>query len=339
MFAFDRSLFLIRRLSIAVIILLFFLTSELFSQARLIVKLKPESVSLSAKWQSSVQSFSDKYSARIEPIFKEPQNSISLGNDGFDRSRYLSMILPDSSQIDQVMDELSADEAVEYVEIDHKLELYEVPDDSLFHLQWHHQNTGQEYLGIERIPGIENDTVAIRTGTPGADIKTVPARDKEGNQVKPLLVIIDTGLDTDHPDIADNVWTNPNEIPDNGLDDDHNGFIDDVHGWDFSGDTIQFFDLTGDNDPTDGMGHGTHVAGCAAAVSNNGIGVAGVASHTDVLGLKIFPNAFISVSIRAIMYAADMGADVINMSWGNYYPSKALREILEYAHSRNVLPV
>ncbi|HDS01976.1 MAG TPA: T9SS type A sorting domain-containing protein, partial [candidate division Zixibacteria bacterium] len=201
------------------------------------------------------------------------------------------------------------------------------------------QNTGQEYLGIERIPGLRNDTVAIRTGTPGADIHTVPARDKQGNQVKPLLVIIDTGLDTDHPDLADNLWTNPNELPDNGIDDDHNGFIDDIHGWDFSGDTIQFFNLTGDNDVTDGMGHGTHVAGCAAAVSNNEIGVAGVASHTDLLGLKIFPNAFISISIRAIMYAADMGADVINMSWGNYYQSRALREILEYAHSRNVLAV
>ena len=123
MFAFDKSLYLIRRLSLAALVLLFFFTSDLFSQARLIVKLKPESVSLSAKWQSSAQSFSDKYSARIEPIFKETQNSISLGNDSFDRSRYLTMTLPDSSQIDQVMDELSADETVEDVEIDHKLEL------------------------------------------------------------------------------------------------------------------------------------------------------------------------------------------------------------------------
>ncbi len=339
MLAGDKFMSLLKRLSIAVLILLLFSTSELFSQARLIVKLKPETVSLSASWQNSVGDLSNKYAAEIEPIFGESPGSISQGKDDFDRSRYLTLTIPDSSQVDQVLTELNADEAVEYAEIDYMMELYDVPNDSLFHLQWHHQNTGQQYLGIERIPGLQNDTVAIRSGTPGADVKTVEARDKEGNRVKPLLVIIDTGLDTDHPDVADNLWINPNEIPNNGIDDDHNGFIDDVHGWDFSGDTIQFFNLTGDNDPTDGMGHGTHVAGCAAAVTDNGIGVAGVASHTDLMGLKIFPNAFVSISIKAIMYAADMGADVINMSWGNYYQSKALREILQYARSRNVLPV
>ena len=81
------------------------------------------------------------------------------------------------------------------------------------------------------------------------------------------------------------------------------------------------------------------MAGIAGAVSNNYIGVAGVASDPEVLGLKIFPNAFTSVAMRAIMYATDMGADVINMSWGNYYPSQGLEDILNYAHSRNVVLV
>ncbi len=326
---------------IALLSILLFLisSSSLHAQARLIVKLKPESISQAAQWQTSVQSMSDKYGLVSEPIFKKTENSVSQGIDGFDRSRYLSVILPDSSRVNELTSELENNDAVEWVEIDHKLELYEVPNDSLFKYQWFHQNLGQEYYGIQRNPGANDDSLLMKHGKAGADIGTVPARDKTDTQVRPLVVIIDTGLDWKHPDIAANLWINPDEIPENGIDDDHNGFIDDVHGWDFSGDTIQFFNLQGDNDPMDQHGHGTHVSGIAGAVSNNSIGVAGVASDPEVIGLKIFPNAFTSIGMRAIMYATDMGADVINMSWGNYYRSQGLEDILEYAHSRNVVLV
>ena len=83
-----------------------------------------------------------------------------------------------------------------------------------------------------------------------------------------LVAVIDTGIDYTHPDLAANIWTNPGEIAGNGVDDDGNGFVDDVHGYDFAND---------DGDPMDDHGHGTHVAGTIAAVGNNGIGVAGVA--------------------------------------------------------------
>ena len=95
-----------------------------------------------------------------------------------------------------------------------------------------------------------------------------------------VIAIIDSGIDYRHDDLAPKVWINPGEIPENGLDDDGNGYTDDVHGWDFTdapnlqaeGDYIE-----GDNEPIDESGHGTHVAGIAGAMPNNGIGIAGIA--------------------------------------------------------------
>ena len=110
-----------------------------------------------------------------------------------------------------------------------------------------------------------------------------------------ILAIIDSGIEYTHPDLADNIWHNPAEIPGNGLDDDQNGYVDDDIGWDFSdapglpgsGDF-----LSRDNDPMDEGGHGTHVAGIAAAVRNNGTGIAGVAPGCQIMTLRAgFSNA------------------------------------------------
>jgi len=124
-----------------------------------------------------------------------------------------------------------------------------------------------------------------------------------------IVAVVDTGLDYNHPDIRGNVWENIDEIPGNGIDDDLNGYIDDVRGWDF---------VNSDNDPMDGTGHGTHVAGTIAA-RYNGLGIIGVAPLAKIMPLKAFPDAgsgSIIDSAEAIIYAADNGADVINNSWG-----------------------
>src|SRR6185369_5814767 len=129
-----------------------------------------------------------------------------------------------------------------------------------------------------------------------------------GGSVK--VAVIDSGVDYNHPDLAANVWTNPGEIAGNGVDDDHNGFIDDTRGWDF---------VNNDNNPMDDNGHGTHVAGTIAARGNNGIGVAGVAWTAQIIPLKTQNtqgNGFTSDAVKAINYAAHVGAKVINASFG-----------------------
>lgn len=125
-----------------------------------------------------------------------------------------------------------------------------------------------------------------------------------------LAAVSDTGVDRNHPDLKANMWTNPNEIPGNGVDDDKNGYVDDVNGWDFA---------NGDADPLDDHGHGTHCSGTIGAVGNDGVGVAGVNWQVKIMALK-FLGANGSGSLwggaQSILYAAEKGAKVVNASWG-----------------------
>ncbi len=147
-----------------------------------------------------------------------------------------------------------------------------------------------------------------------------------------VIAILDTGVDITHPDLADAIWTNPGETPDNGVDDDANGFVDDIHGWDFA---------TGDNDLADDHGHGTHVAGIATARTNNGIGVAGVAGRATLMPVDVFGGGIGTYEdlIRAIVYATDNGAHVINMSLGASSYSRGEEMAVNYAWERGVVVV
>lgn len=146
-----------------------------------------------------------------------------------------------------------------------------------------------------------------------------------------IIAILDTGVDWHHPDLAENIWINPGEIPGNGRDDDGNGFIDDVRGWDF---------INNDNDPMDDNSHGTHCAGIAAAAGNNGIGIAGVNWKAKIMPIKVFQSdgwgdaATIS---KGINYAAQNGAKVISMSFGGYGESQTMRIALANAYATAVL--
>lgn len=134
-----------------------------------------------------------------------------------------------------------------------------------------------------------------------------------------VVAVVDSGVDYTHEDIKDNIWINKNEIPDNGVDDDDNGFIDDVRGWDFTSYDVNWEIKNRDNDPLDENGHGTHVGGTIAAIGNNNMGVIGVAPKAKIMAVKAGENGLADVDIvDAIKYAADMGARVINMSWGGH---------------------
>ncbi len=148
-----------------------------------------------------------------------------------------------------------------------------------------------------------------------------------------IVGIVDTGIDYEHEDLKENIYYNQGEIGFdesgndkrfNGIDDDGNGFVDDWRGWDFYGD--------GDNDPMPGNPHGTHVAGIIGAVANNGIGIAGIARNIKLLPVKIgsdIPYASnIANGYSGILYAASMGARVINCSWGGTHYSMAEADII-----------
>lgn len=143
-----------------------------------------------------------------------------------------------------------------------------------------------------------------------------------------VVAVTDTGVDLDHEDLAANIWINSDEIAGNGIDDDENGYIDDVVGWDF---------VNSDNDPTDDVGHGSHVAGTIAATGNNGVGVVGVTWNSRIMPVKGLGlnGGTTEMLVNALTYAADNGADIINCSWGGYNSGpmgRAIHEAIHYAY-------
>ena len=201
------------------------------------------------------------------------------------------------------MARLRASGAVAYAEPNYIVTAAAIPNDPRFPELYGLDNTGQT------------------GGTPDADIDAPEAWDiQTGTDV--VVAVIDTGLDYNHEDIAGNVWTNPGEIPNNGIDDDNNGYVDDVMGWDF---------VNGDNDPFDDNDHGTHVSGTIAAVGNNAVGVTGVNWSARIMPLKFLSargSGTTADAISALEYAVMMGARISNNSWGGGAFSQALYDAI-----------
>ena len=149
----------------------------------------------------------------------------------------------------------------------------------------------------------------------------------EGSNPKIVIAIVDSGSEWDHEDLAANVWVNEDEIPDNGIDDDQNGFVDDVNGVNFSS--------PDSNNPKSRWGeeHGTLVSGAAGAVSNNGLGISGTAWNADLMHVNIACSPEFGSGIchgeQGIAYAAANEADIINTSWGGRSPLSAYSTLLE----------
>lgn len=273
---------------------------------------------------------------RLTPVVPGGLKAGLAGREDLERVYFLATERPAAAAAD-ITDMLGRGN-VEWVEPEYFLELFELPADSLFPRQWHLLNTGQEYFGINRIDGAYNDERVIKRGTAGRDVRLVgqyqspPADSAE----KVVVAIIDTGVDTDHPELAGRVWRNLDEIPGNGGDDDHNGYIDDTAGYDISGDTSNLFDPAGDADPRDEDGHGTHCAGIVGA-NGDGAGVVGIAPWIEIMPVKIFPNGTTRIGGLGILYAVNNGARVINASWGSPFQSQFLREVINFARENGVL--
>lgn len=148
------------------------------------------------------------------------------------------------------------------------------------------------------------------------------------------VAVIDTGLDWYHPDIAhEKIWTNPGEVPGNGIDDDQNGYVDDIVGWNF---------VRNRNKPWDYDGHGTFVTGVIAAAQNNGIGISGISSSAKIMPLKAldaFGRGYASMAAEAINYAAEHGARVINLSLGGRTLTKVEQLAIDHAKTKGAIVV
>jgi subtilisin family serine protease len=218
-----------------------------------------------------------------------------------------------SRSTDDVIDELWEEPAVEFVEPNFVVRSSRVPNDAAFSRLWGLSNSGQ--LG----------------GKPGADISATLAWDVATGGDIPVA-IVDTGVDYNHADLRNNMWRNPRE-PVNGVDDDQNGFVDDVYGADFAND---------DGDPNDDSSHGTHVAGIIGAEGNNAAGVAGVNWRARMIGLKFLDQngeGNTADAAEAIDYAVQVGARVVNASWGGPAFSYTLFKAIRNAGNRGVVVV
>ncbi len=209
---------------------------------------------------------------------------------------------------------------------------FTLPNDPYNDALWSFDNPGYYTHYYGTFPVTEYSTAGVDMNIWDA-WESYPLPKEETRTV--VIAVIDTGIDYLHPDLADQMWTNPNEIPDNGIDDDGNGYIDDIHGWDFyNNDASICHYIQTENGfaahPDDNDNHGTHIAGIIAATANNGIGIAGVASNVNVriMSLKIHGGSSSSGSvanaIKAIRYAEAMGADICNLSWGTTNYSQPL---------------
>lgn len=165
-----------------------------------------------------------------------------------------------------------------------------------------------------------------------------------------IVAVIDTGVDYTHEDLLPNLWRNPKEIPNNGIDDDGNGYIDDVIGWDFVSNDNKPFDLA--MEPLEILfkggnpGHGTHCAGNVAARGDNGKGIAGVAPNVKIMSIRFISEkgqGTTADAIKSILYAVDNGAKIMSNSWGSEGEeagapeNQALRDAVQYAQDKGVL--
>ena len=221
--------------------------------------------------------------------------------------------IEDEDSVARTIRELEADSAVARAYPNEIEEPAAVPNDPAFGSLWGLHNTGQVVDGV--------------VGAPDADIDGPEAWDIERGNTNTVIAIMDSGVDPTHPDLASHIWQNAGEIPANGADDDGNGFVDDVNGYDFVG--------AEDPNPLDDSGHGTHVAGTAAAVGDDGFGVTGVSQRASIMVLRVCRVGACTVAdqIQALNYAGDNGAHVLNASLGGFSSTEnGIRRAAIFSH-------
>ena len=304
-----------------------FSSKKPFAPGEIIVKFnKPHQLQAQSQTSGFSISSSGSDQVAVKKLFKKNNKDrtsiLSAGSDKIDESGVYKLTYKNREDVYSIVDELKKDPDVDYAEPNYLYQTNVVPNDPNYELEW----------GFSQI------------GAPAA-------WDVTKGDPNVIVAIIDTGVDYRHPDLVGNIWHNTKEIPNNGIDDDGNGYVDDAVGWDFVSvppDWVVKGEDPGppDNDPMDLFGHGTHVAGIAAGRPNNGIGIAGAAWNCRIMPLRAGymaddGNGYLELDdiAEALCYAADNGANVINMSFGCPDNAQCLREAINYAYSKGCIMV
>ncbi|MBI4218239.1 MAG: S8 family serine peptidase, partial [Elusimicrobia bacterium] len=222
---------------------------------------------------------------------------------------FYSLIIPNGKTLDGFLEEILHDPAILHAQPEGIVKGHEaIPNDTRFGEQWGLHNLGQT------------------GGVTDADIDAPEAWVNQSGSSSIVIAVIDTGFNREHEDLKGRFWMNKNEVPENGVDDDANGYVDDLFGYDFA---------MGDPDPNENRGHGTRVSGVVGAATNNGVGVAGVCWDSQTMALKVFADgkgwAYDVDIAEAIDYARWNGARVINLSLGGPSDDFTLRSAVSRA--------
>ena len=272
--------------------------------------------------------FASEYGAKVVEKFDLPEGVFkSIGGD------MMRLKLPAGIDVFEAVAAMKEDGRVAYAEPNQIITLDEVQSDMAAKQGQDQSGDASEPNDLdEKLWGLNN--TGQTGGKVGADVSAKEAwkvTTGDGSDNGPLIAVIDTGIDYNHPDLAANMWTNPGEIPGDGIDNDGNGVIDDVHGYNAYADS---------GDPMDGHSHGTHCAGTIGGVGNNGEGVTGVMQNANLMAVKIFSDSgrtSTDAIVRGILYSAKMGADITSNSWGGGGRSEAIYDAFKSNDALHVI--
>lgn len=218
-----------------------------------------------------------------------------------------------------VIKSLAKNPLVDIVEPNFIYRALRTPNDPLYAKLWGMNNVGQA-------------DPSNQVGIAGVDIGAEKAWDIETGNKDLIVAVIDTGIDYNHPDLKDNMWTNEAELNGKaGVDDDSNGFVDDVYGYNFS---------ENKGDSRDDQGHGSHCAGTIGAKGDDGKGIVGVAWNVKLMSVKFLSSSgsgTLENALKAIDYATKMGAKIMSNSWGGGGFSQTLKEAIERSNAAGAL--